>query len=365
MAVKFTNKNSAFKGQEYNPSVELFNNSKMKIERILSLLKVKNSQKDVALAAELQSFLFDIKNYEQSSDEMIASLVKQIFGTNDISNKIKNIFRNKEGDHGVIFEQRLVEFLNRLFNDPDNIGGAFSRTGEIHGTAGVKFRSDDVATMAGSSFTRIVSQDVCTEAKNIYNKTVNNTMKKFNKDTNIIEARYLKGVDIKPDMMGNNQNLATIEILRGTKIGKALEILQSRTFSLKNYRKNTVHLGKTGFDRVLTSTLSFINPRVTGQDIVKIYLANQNTKHKDQWEKIENKMRLAYELTGIGQRIISDEDGDITLGDLISVDFLIVNRHNSNKIAVKSTKAILNDWFNDVNSSKVSFRKGETSINIF
>lgn len=131
-----------------------------------------------------------------------------------------------------------------------------------------------------------------------------------------------------------------------SKLNTALNILNKASFSIKSYKENgVVHLGETDPVKAVSAVANYVSSQHDYQDarwagVYYIHHPNKQRKKDESKNAIKelyehySHMRKVFELTGIG---LTYDD----LNDLHGVDFLLVNRYNSDNIKVYSTQELL------------------------
>lgn len=163
----------------------------------------------------------------------------------------------------------------------------------------------------------------------------------------VLKIGYLRAgkIDVQK---GNEQNLFEFSVQgeKSQRLQTAIDIINKAAFSIKSYKTGGhVHLGKTQKTKSVFGVAEFVSSQNGYEDAHwagLYYLHHPNPKRKkyesqkaisELYEHYAH-MRKVFELTGIG---LSYSD----LQDLKGVDFLLVNRYDSNEIKVYSTQGLL------------------------
>lgn len=244
------------------------------------------------------------------------------------------------GDSGGIqFEKEIQFLLDKSFNKNDNTAGSQLAYTQLY--IGEKTDGQDIQDF--------LQQSLGNKLQDIIDNVGDNFIELFNQEekTNSIFLKMSALRNGKIDVQGNgNLNLEIIGE-PSTELLQIINILKDASFSLKSYlsNKSAPHLGRSnGYKAVAAAAeytgtlfargaaLYYAHHPMKGHD-KKITPAQKETE-KELYQHYEH-MKKAFELTGMG----------LTYSDLTTasnVDFLLVNNARGNKIAVYSTRDLLN-----------------------
>lgn len=126
-----------------------------------------------------------------------------------------------------------------------------------------------------------------------------------------------------------------------------LRLLSQATFTTKNYSDSRVKLGGYGanFYRAFMSTANYA--KIQFPDTVYWRMINCLTKHNsDDVKKLVYRIRLIYELTGIGQHYINDSINELLVNST-GAKYLIYRNNKTGDLRVISTAELLNHYLSD------------------
>lgn len=325
----------------------------------------------------IHEYLFNRWRADSEYGDADARLLTKFF------NELKNGKYNKEkNDFGSAEKQYLME--ERYYNAVKALGIDFTKGGQ--GQAGIAFEKEIEKLVTSSSsmgqetaFATInLGTDNFEQAKMIVAKI-------FEKDVNKIPEEIIKNI-VPGDQFDSSspgnfylkvgvKRYGKIDFQAGEKaqlsfhvegepsdeLKRIEDLLLHATFSIKSYKSDRdVHLGNTSKVKAVSAVSEYVaseaqepNAKWAGYYYIKHpeeeVLARQDPEEVKLLYQHYGHMRSVYELTGLGLKYGN------SLSSLTQVDFLLVNRANSDRINVYSTRELIQHF---ANSDKYMFSLG-------
>lgn len=321
-----------------------------------------NINSDKSRAKQMQNYLYTLKNLnnDKITDSQNKSIIQQVsreIGLEQLQsllNETVNVL-NKEGKH---------KFGNTLFNRSHK----FEKT-----KVGIKGADDIVEEEIYSLFKAMALNTPTKEQLNFglsgqsranigafVNKTTDEIQRYFetsvkstldaietingiqeSTDTDITEKISIKAKPGKVDLHGYSKDVDITATIKPEYI-KMAEVFQGANFTIKNYRSNTntitIHFGSTNLYKALMGAFDFLQYNIKDSNHLFFHSVRGYNKYQGQEKEDVGlhiyHLRYIYELSGVG---LYDEQGN----PISAADFLIYNDPVTDKIFVRSTKAMI------------------------
>lgn len=280
-------------------------------------------------AEKIETFFNEIKTAsvsQKATSTIYENLVKKINN--------RTLFEKGGAIGGTIFEEEVVQVMQAVTEltvqrANENFKQSFSRmsTGKVQ--ANVK----DIGKLT-DFIAESYTQEVLAASKEV---------SKEQGDKHITFSTRSGKVDIQ----GANLTDIKFEMKIDKEVQEIVNILNTSTFSAKNYSGTKIKLGNTDFNKVYFSVLQDL-----GYDknmiLASLDILSANTQTSEVYQRL-NEIRYVYELTGAGLAYTTDG----FFKDNAYVQFLIINKPGGN-ISVRSTAGLISDYLNGGLASKVS-----------
>ena len=305
---------------------------------------------DVARAQKMQEWLYKIKNLDEKnlSDDAIQQNL-ELQGLLQIKEMAGQILGTKGS---YLFKQ--AHFWKSAMETSKAMGAGDIAEADLYAilTAAGEFAVNKGASanlgvaLVGSASANVQINGALDDmVKKMLNSLGNSIENRKYFESEIINAPVARSG--KADVSGYSKTI-NIEATIKPEWQEFIRLFQGAKFSMKNYNsKNstqlTIRLGQTNPFKAMYGILTALGYKQ--QTALHIYmharmsyLYGGSLSNSEEGAKYIMKMRFAYELTGAGLY-------DATTGEnLDAVDFLIYNDPGSDKIFVRSTKAMIQDF---------------------
>ena len=296
----------------------------------------------------LQEFLQDLKGYANDPNYQIkyfnAEILESVLGRIKESNSRINLnalFQHPGRKGGFQFENELARVFSAV---------ALEVTGKK--ISYTKFKSGQA--MAGIDLENILNEETLQE---IYSNLQTQLRQQGIVDENDLGELIKKYYFVSGDRQGkiDNRGLAiSFDFIPNNKLHEVFNIINSATFSLKNYssfkfnkttmqydlpNNNPLTLGSTQFEKAIAGGLQSLGYN-NYSTIVSATMAMQNSKSSTV-QAHANHLRFLYELTGEG--LVYNRG----LGKLGPVEYLIYNDPTGSGIYVKSSYELIQKVINE------------------
>lgn len=316
-------------------------------------------------AIALQRILFDIKNYEKTLSSGGSGNHQQKAAYDLLLNTFKNITNIKGQSVSQIFrrQEQLPGVTQHAFEqDMKNLNLALIEMLQDYFSLN-KIQVPEIQ-LGGETVNISLAENIITEA--IYQRMLEglkiNSVKAFKNEENknpIPEKkknlfRVFSEVQGKTDIATYSVEVTQkITLEGGEDILKLNELFKNATFTLKNYQDDVnIKLGNTNIGRVLYTTVNYFAGKELGSEGVLSFayaLARRHDTNKASKyiQKHLAHLQIMYELIGLGQEYTNTDI--IELRDYLKegTKFLLINRWDSDKIQVFSTKDLLVRFLDD------------------
>lgn len=333
---------------------------------ISNLVMGENDKQDKADAALLQNFLNDILAYllkkgnksdllgDKIYKEFILGIVRELRKVNKTASRY--LFTNTSGTSGKAFESDFAELIDKTFAVAEKKKYIKNKTIVI-GANGANVGSMQT-NIAG-----VLDEDIKDLVKDSYEE-VGRYIKDNIKTTEESEKSTYTSVDGKIDATGLGYKFdITIE---NSEIPKILTLFQQSGFTLKDYRRNSVEIASSGANFYRTFYTLASKAGITEDIDGKFWrMINCIQYHKDNDVLTYiTRLRLMYELTGIGQNYslmsgVNNAFRDILTG-VQGARFII--RFDGAQCYVQPTSIILKEYLKG--KDKEGWRTARNKLNI-